>query len=160
MVRRVAAPLLAVATLALAVPGATAQLSVGVHLARASDVFHGANGGGASVEFDAPLLPLGVMVAGDYFRPDCGPVSGCSFMGASADAHFRLPFPLLQPYALAGGVIRRVKTGDGVDAESNSGIAVGVGVDLRVLVLGAYGEARYEFVQPDHELLFRLGIRF
>jgi hypothetical protein len=154
------APLLAVAALCLLTPGARGQLKFGIHAARAADVFGGANGAGASLELDVPLFPVDVMVAGDYFRPDCGSASGCSFMGASADLHFALPFPVVQPYGLAGAVVRRSKAGDGSDAESHKGLALGVGLNLRALVVGAYGEARYEFVDPDRQFVFRLGVRF
>ena len=42
----------------------------------------------------------------------------------------------------------------------SKGLALGVGVNLRSLVVGAYGEARYEFVDPKREFVFRLGLRF
>lgn len=137
-----------------------AQLSPGIHAARAAHVFGGANGLGASVELSFPLMPVDVFVAGDYFFPDCGSDSGCSYMGGSADLHFTLPFPVLTPYAAAGLVYRRYDGGDTVDPVSNTGFGAGVGVNLGTLVLGAYAEARYEWVDPDHQLVFRVGIRF
>ena len=151
---------LAVGLLGLAAPGAQAQLNFGIHAARAAKAFGGANGLGASLELSVPVLPVDVMVAGDWFRPDCGTASGCSFLGAGADVHFAMPFPVLQPYGLAGVVVRRSKQADGFDTRSDRGLALGVGVNLRSLVVGAYGEARYEFVDPKREFVFRLGLRF
>lgn len=154
-------PLLAVAVLALTAPGAQAQIHFGIHAARATRTVNGvANGVGASLELSVPVLPVDLMVAGDWFRPDCGNASGCSYMGAGADLHFTVPSPVVQPYALAGVVLRRSKAGGGADAVSHRGVALGVGVNLRGLVMGAYGEARYEFVTPDHPVVFRIGIRF
>lgn len=137
-----------------------AQLRPGIHAARAADVFGGANGLGASVEVSFPLLPVDLFVAGDYFFPDCGSQSGCSYMGGSADVHFTLPFPVLTPYATGGLVYRRYDGGDSVDAVTNTGFGAGVGVNLGTLVLGAYAEARYEWVDPDNQLVLRIGIRF
>lgn len=154
------APLLALAALSATATGARSQINFGIHAARAADAFGGANGAGASVELDVPLFPVDFMVAADYFRPDCGAASGCSFMGATADIHFALPFPVVQPYALVGGVLRRTKANDASNAVNNKGLGLGVGVNLRALVVGAYGEARYEFVDPTREFVFRLGIRF
>jgi hypothetical protein len=47
-----------------------------------------------------------------------------------------------------------------VDPESHTGFGLGAGVNLGTLVLGAYAEARYEFVDPNDQLVFRIGIRF
>jgi hypothetical protein len=159
MIRRAATPFLVVAAFAVAAPGVMGQLNFGVHAARAADAFGGANGAGVSLELDVPLFPVDFMIAGDYFRPDCGAASGCSYMGASADIHLALPFPVFQPYALAGAVVRRTKADSGVDAVNHRGLAVGAGVNVRALVVGAYGEARYEFVDPKHQFVFRLGLR-
>ncbi|MCG6954728.1 MAG: hypothetical protein LJF04_01945 [Gemmatimonadetes bacterium] len=139
--------------------GVRAQVSPGIHVARASQAFGGAYGLGASLDMGAPLFPVRLMVAGDYFRPDCGASSGCSFMGASADLHFALSAPVIHPYGLVGAVVRRRRDGVGQDARSSSGLALGAGLDLRAVAMGAYGEARYEFAGKD-ELVFRLGIRF
>lgn len=137
-----------------------AQVSPGIHVARAADVFGGTNGVGASLQIGFPLMPVDVFVAGDYFFPDCGTASGCSYAGGSADLHFTLPFPVLTPYATAGLVYRRYDGGDTVDPESHTGFGLGAGVNLGTVVLGAYAEARYEFVDPNDQLVFRIGIRF
>jgi len=152
---------LAVALGALAswAPQAQAQLNPGIHVARATDVFGGANGVGGSVQLSFPLMPIDVFVAGEYFFPDCGSVSDCSFMGGSADLHLTLPIPVLTPYGTAGLVYRRTDP-NGLGAVAKTGFGLGVGVNLGAVVLGGYAEARYEVVDPDDQLVFRVGIRF
>jgi hypothetical protein len=141
-------------------PAAKAQVRPGIHLAQAADVFGGALGAGASLELGFPLLPVAVFVAGEYFFPDCVTADGCGYLGGSADLHVKFPFPVLTPYATGGIVYRRYDAGAGADAVANTGFGVGAGVNLGTLVLGAYAEARYEFVDPDNQLVFRVGIRF
>ena len=160
MLRRTLLAVAALAALGLSAERAQAQLNPGIHVARAADSFGGTNGVGASVQLSFPLFPIDVFVAGEYFFPDCGSVSDCAYMGGSADLHFGLPFPVLTPYATAGLVYRRSDAGGGAGAVAKTGFGAGVGVDLGTLVLGAYAEARYEFVDPDDQLVFRLGIRF
>jgi len=151
-------PVVVLMALGASPPGAQGQVSPGIHVARATQVFGGVYGAGVSLEMGVPLVPVRLMVAGDYFRPGCGQASGCSFMGASADLHFALSAPVIHPYGLAGAVVRRIGAGAGVAAHSATGLALGVGLDLGVVGVGAYGEARYEFAGKD-ELVFRLGIR-
>jgi hypothetical protein len=141
-------------------PGAQAQAKLGAHGAWAADAFGGSWGAGASLRFGTPVLPLAVFLAGEYFFPDCGTADGCGYMGGSADAHVNLPLPLLSPYLTGGVVYRRMEAGDGADAVANTGWGLGAGVDLGALALGAYAEARYEFVDPDDQVVVRLGIRF
>lgn len=167
MTRRVAGlhrgaliPLVAAAAFALGATGVQGQLTFGIHVARTTRSVNGAaNGVGASLEVGVPLFPVTVMVAGDWFHPNCGASSGCSYMGASADLHFALPAPVVRPYLLAGAVVRRSKAGGGAGAVSDRGLALGVGVQLSGLALGAYGEVRYEFVTPHHPVVFRIGIQ-
>jgi hypothetical protein len=141
-------------------PAARAQLNPGLHVARAADAFGGVYGAGASLELSFPLVPVDVFVAGEYFFPDCGTADGCGYMGGSADVHFTLPFPVLTPYGTAGVVYRRTDAGGGADSVANTGFGLGVGVNLGTLVFGGFAEARYEFVDPDNQLVLRLGIRF
>ncbi|HSG08425.1 MAG TPA: hypothetical protein VLA36_08705 [Longimicrobiales bacterium] len=159
MRRALVSALFAVALLGSA-PGAQSQLNPGLHVARASDVFGGSNGVGASLELDFPLLPIDVFVAGEYFFPDCGSADGCGYMGGSADLHFTLPVPVLTPYGTAGIVYRRSDAGDGADAVGHTGFGLGAGLNLGTLVLGAYAEARYEFVDPEDQMVLRVGLRF
>ncbi|HSG46179.1 MAG TPA: hypothetical protein VLA43_00065 [Longimicrobiales bacterium] len=160
MKRRVLVVPLVLVCLGVLTSGLEAQLNPGIHAARAADAFGGANGVGASLELSFPLLPVEVFVAGEYFFPDCGSIDGCKYMGGSADLHFKLPVPVLTPYGTAGVVYRRSEAGAGAPAVSNTGFGLGAGVHLGTLVLGAYAEARYEFVDPDDQMVFRVGIRF
>ena len=160
MIRRVLCTALAAAALGTWAPAAHAQLNPGIHVARATDQFGGSNGVGGSLELSFPLFPIDVFVAGEYFFPDCGPVDDCSFMGGSADLHLGLPIPVLTPYATGGLVYRRTNPGGGVASVARTGFGAGVGFHLGALVLGAYTEARYEMVDPEDQLVFRVGIRF
>ncbi|NJD19970.1 MAG: hypothetical protein FIA95_11910 [Gemmatimonadetes bacterium] len=160
MIRRTASLALALTALCLGASGAGAQLNPGIHVARATDSFGGANGVGASVELSFPLFPIDLFVAAEYFFPDCGSVDDCSLSGGSADVHLGLPIPVLSPYAAGGLVYRRTDAGGGAGAVSNTGFGGGVGVNLSALVLGAYAEVRYEVVDPDDQLVLRLGLRF
>lgn len=160
MVRRILSAVLLAGAMAYPASDAHAQLNPGIHVARAMDAFGGSNGIGGSLELSFPLFPIDVFVAGEYFFPDCGSVDDCAFMGGSADLHFGLPIPVLTPYATAGLAYRRFDAGGGVDAVTHTGFGAGVGVNLGTLVLGAYAEARYEFVDPDDQVVLRVGIRF
>jgi hypothetical protein len=141
-------------------PGLQGQLNPGIHAVRATDVFDGSYGLGVSLELDVPLFPVDFLVAGETFFPNCGSEDGCSYRGVTADVHFVLPAPMVQPYAAAGAVYRRTDPGGSAATLSEQGFAVGVGLNLRALVLGGYAEVRYEFVDPDAQWVARLGIRF
>ncbi|MEJ2202855.1 MAG: hypothetical protein P8170_01960 [Gemmatimonadota bacterium] len=160
MKRRTTSVIWALGGLLLVAPGVQGQLNPGVHGARATDAFGGSYGLGVSLELDIPLFPVDFLVAGETFFPDCGNEDGCSFRGASADVHLALPVPMVQPYAAAGVVYRRTDPGGSAEVLSNQGFALGVGVNLRALVLGGYAEVRYEFVDPDDQWIARVGIRF
>jgi hypothetical protein len=140
---------------------ARAQLRPGIHAARATwrEVHVGGttDGVGGSLEVSFPLVPVDVFVAGEYFFLDCG-AGDCSLWGGSADLHLTMPLPVLTPYGAVGVVYRQYASGD-VSAGA-TGFGVGGGVNLGTTLLGAYLEARYEFVDPDDQLVLRLGIRF
>lgn len=161
MIRRLLPIGLAVLAVLSSSAEARAQLKPGIHVARATSRSSGVggttNGVGASAELSFPLAPVDVFVAGDYFFPDCG-TGDCALWGGSADLHFKMQLPVLTPYGAVGLVWRRYTVGD-VSAEA-TGFGVGAGVNLGTVALGAYAEARYEFVDPDDQLVFRVGIRF
>jgi hypothetical protein len=148
------------AMLAAFAPAAQGQLNPGFHAAYATDVYGGTYGIGASLELDIPLFPIDVFLAGETFFPDCGTADGCSYRGASADLHFTMPLPVLQPYALAGLAYRRTDPGSDGAVRSDKGIGVGAGLNIGALVVGGYVEIRYEFVDPDDQWVARIGIRF
>lgn len=148
-------PLCLAAVVSLA-PEAHAQISPGVHLARASESFDGVTGIGGSLRVGLPLVPFSLFVAGEYFFPGC---DGCSFWGGSADVHVSLPLPVLTPYATGGVVLRNTDVSD--TRVRTGGLGLGAGVNLRMLRVGAYAEGRYEFMDGSgDQLVFRLGLRF
>jgi len=134
-----------------------AQLNFGVHVARAADVLGGAWGGGATVGLEVPLVPVGARVGGDWFRPDCGDADGCGFLGWTADVTVRMPFPVVRPYAL-GGVARRRFDSGAADPVWDTGWTAGLGIDVNPVLLRAYAELRYERVDPDPQIVLRLGV--
>jgi len=134
---------------------AHAQISPGLHVARAVDSFDGVNGVGGSVQLSLPGVPLDLFVAGEYFFPDC---DGCSFWGGSADVHFTLPVPVLTPYGAAGLVMRNTDASD--TSVRTGGLGLGAGLNLNGFVVGGYAEGRYEFMDGSgDQLVFRLGLR-
>jgi len=151
-------PALALVPLLATAPPASAQLAFGVHGARANETDGGAWGGGAKVELTLPALPVGVVLAGDYFDLDEG-----SLLGWSLDAKAAFPFPVVRPYGTAGVVTRRLDPGDDddpeTDAETDTGIGLGVGVDADAVAVRLFAEARYEFVGND-QVVWRFGVVF
>lgn len=149
---------LPLAVLLAAAAPASAQLAFGVHGARANETDGGTWGGGAKVELTLPALPVGVVLAGDYFDLDEG-----SLLGWSLDAKAGLPFPIVRPYGTGGVVTRRLDPGDDgdpqTDAETDTGIGLGVGVDVEAVALRVFAEARYEFVGND-QVVWRFGLVF
>jgi hypothetical protein len=160
MTRRLLPIGLALVAVLSAAGGARAQIRPGIHAARATsrgaDVGGTTNGVGGSLELSFPLAPVDVLVAGDYFFPDCE--GDCSLWGGSADVHLKMPIPVLTPYGAVGLVWRRSSFGD--VTQDATGFGVGAGVNLGTIAFGAYLEARYEFVDPDDQVVFRLGVRF
>jgi len=160
MIRRILPFGLALLVALAATDTVQAQVRPGIHVARATsrgpEVGGATNGVGGSLELGLPLAPVDLFLAGDYFFPDCA--SDCSLWGGSADLHFTMAIPVLTPYAAAGIVWRRSSHGD--VTQDATGFGVGVGVNLGTIALGAYFDARYEFVDPDDQMVFRLGIRF
>jgi hypothetical protein len=160
MIRRLLPLGIALLAVLATTDAAQAQLRPGIHVARATargaDVGGTTNGVGGSLELGLPLAPVDLFVAGDYFFPDC--TGDCSLWGGSADLHFKMPVPVLTPYGAVGLVWRRSSFGD--VTQDAQGFALGAGVDLGTIALGAYFDARYEFVDPDDQMVLRLGIRF
>jgi len=137
-------------------PEAHAQVKPGLHLARAADSFGGVNGVGGSLQLSLPVLPVDLFLAGEYFFPNC---DDCSFWGGSADVHLTLPVPMLTPYAAAGLVLRNTDASD--TRVRTGGLGLGAGLNLSTLLVGAYAEGRYEFMDGSgDQLVFRLGLRF
>lgn len=146
---------LAIAAAMPLAPEARAQISPGLHVARAADAFGGVNGIGGSLELRLRVLPVDLFFAGEYFFPAC---DGCSLWGGSADVHLMLPLPILSPYGTAGLVLRNTNASD--TRVRTGGVGLGGGVNLATSVVGAFAEARYEILDGSaDQFVFRLGLR-
>ena len=155
MTRRVLPVALVFAAVVPLAPEARAQISPGLHVARATDSFDGVNGVGGNLELRMPALPVAFVVAGEYFFPAC---DGCSLWGGSADVHLTLPLRTVSPYGTAGLVLRNTDVSD--TRVRTGGLGLGGGANLTTLVLGAFAEARYEILDGSvDQFVFRLGLR-
>lgn len=136
---------------------AQAQLGFGAHVVQASGELDGATGVGLRVTAGLPLIPVKFVLSGDNFWPDC---DDCSYRAASLDVQYQLvPALPLRPFVTGGYAVRRVDPGMG-DAASESGIGLGVGVELALVSVGFYLEGRWERVASDNQWVTRLGIMF
>ena len=145
--------------LAAAIPVASegrAQINAGLHVARAAKSFDGVTGVGGSLELSLPVLPVDLVLAGEYFFPSC---DGCSLWGGSLDVHLPLlPLPVLRPYTAAGLVLRNIDASD--TSVRAGGFGLGGGVKLTTPGLGAFAEARYEILDGSgDQFVLRLGLR-
>jgi len=140
---------------------AAAQVSYGVHVVEARDAFEGARGIGARVGVKVPFLPVSAFATGEYFRPDCGPASGCGLSGVSLDLNYALiPMLPVSPYLTGGYTRRRFDPGAGGEVSTPEGIHVGAGLAAGLAGYGVFGEARYEFVAaPERQIVVRVGVR-
>jgi hypothetical protein len=154
--------LLAAALIVAAPSRALAQVNWGAHAVHASDAFGGTYGAGLRLGIALPALPFDLMASGEYFFPDCpAGQGGCGLRGFTLDANFRMAFPVVRPYITAGLAYRSYSPGGGGSDDSATGPAVGVGVDLSLGGIRAFGETRYEFVSaPENEFVWRLGLLF
>lgn len=133
-------------------------------MAYAVDTFGGTTGVGGQIGYDFIGLPVEVFGGGEYFFPDCD-IESCSFWGGYLEGQLRLPFPLVRPYGLAGFTYRSFEnlrtSEDTVDSSSAGGLAAGGGLDLNLLALRVFVDARYEFLgDPVEQWVVRVGLNF
>ena len=144
--------------------GAEAQfefLDLGVHGTWATEAFDGTRGLGAFVSWEAPLLPVAVRVAADKYFPKCGTLDGCSTWAWGVDALVRVPLPVARPYAALGWTRRTSDPGGDVPDVKKSGAALGLGLDLDLIGIRLFAEARREFLDlPADQWILRLGFFF
>ena len=144
----------------------TDVLDVGVHAVRASDILDGSTGLGGQVAVRLPAFPVSFRLAVERFFPDCPDIDGnsvddCGAWGFTLDANLAFPMPVLRPYASGGLVRRSIDLGSPLGDASEEGIALGGGLELGLLGLNAFGEARYEIMDAvDDGWIFRLGLVF
>lgn len=137
-------------------------LDLGVHLARANDIYDGSTGIGGQVGVNLPAFPLSFRVAVDRFFTDCPEeIDDCGAWGFTVDGNLAFPLPLLSPYASAGLVRRSVDPIDPLAETSHTGFALGAGLRLGLVGLNAFGEMRRELIDGfDDQWMFRLGVLF
>ena len=141
---------------------ADGQLRVGGHLVSAQDAFSGTLGVGVRAGIDSPLLPFEIVASGEYFFADRPPEeSGCGLYGLTADANFRIVFPVVRPYVSAGFAYRNIDPAADNQDQSVVGPALGVGLDVGLSGIRIFGESRCEFVDaPEKQFVWRLGAMF
>lgn len=144
----------------------TDLIDIGVHAVRASDILDGTTGLGGQVAVRSPAFPVTLRLAVDRFFPDCPDIEGasnddCGAWGLTLDANLAFPMPVLRPYASGGLVRRSIDLGSSLGDAAEAGIALGGGLELGLLGLNAFAEARYEILDSvDDGWIFRLGLLF
>jgi opacity protein-like surface antigen len=146
--------------LALAIPHTVqGQFFLGGHAAFTTYQDGGA-GGGARLGLNLPVLPLDIVGVAELFSPSCSEGrDGCSLWGASLDANLRLPIPLVRPYVTGGLSYRDGDRGGELGSKSESGLNLGLGVDLN-LGVRLFADWRYEFLDEFEGSVVRLGLNF
>ncbi len=145
--------------LALAARPAHAQLG-GISLGVAAGVAHPSGDVGSAFNtgyhleglaaLSLPLVPIGFRgeVAYDHMDASGGATTGALKLASGVvDATFSLPFPVFHPYAI-GGLGYYVHSGSGGlgAREGKVGFNGGVGVELKLAVIRAFGEVRYHSI--------------
>ncbi len=145
--------LLALACLALPRP-AHAQLG-GISLGAAAGVARPAGdvkdnfNSGFHIEglaaLSLPLVPIGFRGEVAYDQMDNKATGGSALKVASGvvNATFSMPFPVFHPYAIGGLGFYEHNSAVGGEREGKVGFNGGVGVELKLPVIRAFGEVRY-----------------
>ncbi len=149
--------LLALVALALGAPGASGQLVFGAHVARAPDLFGGADGFGLRAGLE--LGPVGVTAVGDWYGVDCPPdVGDCHYRSGTLLGTVEVPAPLIRPYLLAGLGIRDLAPGPGASVRTT---VAGFGLRVGLGPAGVFTEVAGELPrQGPAQLVLRVGARF
>ena len=161
----------ALAVLAVAKP-AEAQFTFGAQAAMITSIDEQSDGPnlnnklglGARVVFQPPALPVGVVGDYVYYFPDDGGVD-FSYQTYSLAGTFRLPFPTVSPYAIAGWEWRR--SGFSGDSNTENGALLGLGVTFNLgaslFLEGSYGftddvESTQDF--DNKPIVIKAGVMF
>jgi len=128
-----------VALLAGSVP-ARAQVGAGGYFVRSSDPFGESEGVGARLQVGAPLVPVSLVLNGEWFFPDCG-TSDCSLKGLTLDANYALAVPLLQPYVGVGWSVQQHTLAG--QTSTKRGLNLGVGIVLALKSIRPFVDVRY-----------------
>ncbi len=163
MRRFLASGLLVLACLALARP-AHAQLG-GINIGAAVGIANPAGDvkdgfkSGVHVEglaaLSLPLVPIGFRgeVAYDQMSAKVSGAGALKVASGVVDATFSMPFPVLHPYAIGGLGYYEHSSAVAGEREGKVGFNAGVGVELKLPVIRAFGEVRY------HTISFSSGTR-
>ncbi len=163
MRRFLASGLLALACLAYARP-AHAQLG-GINLGAAAGIANPAGDvkdgfkSGYHLEglaaLSLPLVPIGFRgeVAYDQMANKTSGAGALKVASGVVDATFSMPFPVFHPYAIGGLGYYEHNSVVGGEREGKVGFNGGVGVELKLPVIRAFGEVRY------HTISFSSGTR-
>lgn len=109
----------------------------------------GFNGELAIGRFVMPFL--GIELGGGYFESSNGPTD-LSVYPLTLAARFRLPLPIVKPYAIAGGGAYFANIDGpfgGSQDDTAFGYFAGAGVDFKILFLLVNLEAKYLWAQPS-----------
>lgn len=113
------------------------------------------------VGLQLPLIPLGARL--DILWQDLPSQQTGSYtqLGALLNGTLRLPLPMVKPYLVAGvGQMRHDEPGD-VPTVTDFAWAAGAGVDLRLLIFGAFVEARYlDWGNGNRAVPLTVGVTF
>ncbi len=95
-----------------------------------------------------PLVPIGFRgeVAYDQMANKTSGGPALKVASGVVDATFSLPFPVFHPYAIAGLGYYEHNSAIGGGREGKVGINGGVGVELKLPVIRAFGEVRYHTI--------------
>ncbi len=102
-----------------------------------------------------PLVPIGFRGEVGYDQMDSQTAGASALKVASGvvNATFSMPFPVFHPYAIAGLGYYEHNSAVAGEREGKVGFNGGVGVELKLPVIRAFGEVRY------HTISFSSGTR-
>jgi len=129
-------------------------LKGGVYSPQASDVDDIGEGFNGEVTIGKYFLPLiGAELGVGYFEASKDPVT-LTVYPVTLAMRFRLPIPVVKPYAVAGGgayFAEREVSGRGSQSDTVFGYFGGLGVDIKLLMVLLNFEAKYLFASPTFE---------
>jgi hypothetical protein len=115
--------------------------------------------GGLSLQL--PLIPVGARLDVLWQNLPSRQTGSYTQLGALLNGTLRMPLPIVKPYLVAGvGQMRHDEPGD-VPTVTDFAWAAGAGVDLRLLIFGAFVEARYlDWGNGNRSVPVTVGVTF
>jgi hypothetical protein len=113
------------------------------------------------LDLQIPFIPVGARLDVLWQNLPSQQTGSYTQLGALLNGTFRLPMPILRPYLVAGvGQMRHDEPGD-VPTVTDFAWAAGAGVDLRLLIFGAFVEARYlDWGNGNRSVPLTVGVTF